>query len=100
MFEIARRRTILHKEIRALKTAMEDAHGCEARYIKSVVVRARTPGGFVWMGRVAIFTLHGHSLATHGYGWSVPIGKHIKRITALDLPPMTSAHEAVRRTIV
>ena len=62
----------------------------------------RFEGKTVWEGEVHVFDIKGHPTATACYAWSSPVeGSEKQQLYAvLQVPPVTSATEAVRASIV
>jgi hypothetical protein len=85
-----------------LKEAVEHMHHCKARVAEVVPVSETFQGQPVWQGLVHIFKLTGHPTATRCYAWSSPVEGSDKRrfFAALHIPPITSAQDAVRASIV
>ena len=56
----------------------------------------------VWDGVVAVFALDGHPTAKRAYAWSEPVPESDRRrvVAVLRLPPVASAADAVRSSIV
>jgi hypothetical protein len=85
-----------------LRTAVERMHNCRACLVELAAISESFQGRAVWQGIVHVFELTGHPTATRCYAWSSPIGESEKRrfFAVLHLPPITSAHDAVRAAIV
>ncbi len=85
-----------------LKQAVENQHGGTATFVESVPVKEEFQGNTVWEGVVHVFDLEGHLDATRAYAWSSPIEGSTKRryFAVVQIPPVTSAVEAVRAAIV
>jgi hypothetical protein len=84
-----------------LKILVERQHKCRARHVESVIVRERYEGMRVWDGVVETFQLDGHPEAKRAYAWVVPASKpqDLDYKVVLGLPPVNSAHDAVRVVI-
>jgi hypothetical protein len=85
-----------------LQRAVEDQHGCKARLARIEAVELDFEGEPVWEGAVHVFDITGHPKAKRAYAWSSPIDGSTKRrfYAVLELPPVTSAQDAVRAAIV
>lgn len=57
-------------ELKALKKAILDLHGCKATWIESVPVKEVFQREVVWEGVVQVFDLINHPKATRCYAWS------------------------------
>ena len=82
------------KFIERLRLVVEHLHGCKASWFESVAVKEVFRGKTVWEGDVEVFDLTGHPKAKRCYGWSY--GEPEQFITILELPPVKSAHDAVK----
>lgn len=87
---------------KALKQAVERLHQCRATFLETVAVSEHFEGKPVWEGEVHVFTLQDHPAASLCYAWSAPIegSEKQKFYAVLHLPPVTSATDAVRASIV
>lgn len=88
--------------IQALQEAIERLHGCQATFRETVPVVEQYEGQTVWDGEVHVFDIKGHPTASACYAWSSPVEgseKH-KFYAVLHVPPVVSATEAVRASIV
>lgn len=85
-----------------LQIAVEHMHSCRARLVEVVPVSESFQGRPVWQGIVHVFEIAGHPMATHCYAWSSPLQGSDKRrfFAVLQIPPITSAQDAVRAAIV
>lgn len=85
-----------------LQRAVRDLHGCDATFVESVPVVVRNQVATVWDGVVAVFALDGHPTAKRAYAWSEPVPESDRRrvVAVLRLPPVASAADAVRSSIV
>jgi hypothetical protein len=89
--------------IERLQMAVETLHHCKARHVESVPVHEIFNGETVWQGEVEIFGISGHPKAKRAYGWSHAAGKDNsdeRFVTVLELPPVDSAVNAVRVSLV
>ena len=86
----------------ALRDAIRNLHGCEARWVKAVPIREAFQGQTVWEGTVQVFDLQGHPSATRCYAWSHAVAGSEKRrfVAALHQGPVDSPQAAVRAAIV
>lgn len=85
-----------------LREAVEQMHGCSAKWLREEPVNERFESKLVWQGVVNIFEIAGHPEATRCYAWSSPIEGSDKRrfFAVLHQPPIESAQDAVRAAIV
>ena len=90
------------EETEALCSAIEEMHGGKPSLSQSVPVKETFDGKTVWEGIVHVFDLAGHPNATRAYAWSSPIEGSTKRrfYAVLEIPPIQSALDAVRASIV
>jgi hypothetical protein len=90
------------ESIEALQQAIEGLHNCKAIYKNKTHVTEKFKGELVWDGDVYIFALKNHPKAKLAYAWSSPVeGSNKTRFYAvLHLPPVESAKDAVRASIV
>lgn len=84
-----------------LAKAIQATHGCAATLSSVQPVKEEFDGAPVWEGVVHVFTVQ-HPQADTCYAWSSPIeGSDRRRFYAvLGVPPINSAHDAVRAAIV
>ena len=76
--------------------AIYATHGAQAELAERVLVVETFEGAEVWRGEVLVFQLQGHSTAKRCYAWEVD-----GEVTAvLEVPPVRSARDAVRASIV
>ena len=54
----------------AFLDAVRHLHGCEARWVESVLVHETRDGKTVWDGEVQVFDLVGHPKASRAYAWT------------------------------
>lgn len=89
-------------EIEHLRQSIEALYDCTAAHEAAVPVSEVFQGQPVWEGVVQLFTVQGHPKATRAYAWSSPIENSEKRkvYAVLELPPVSSARDAVRAAIV
>ena len=85
-----------------LQEAVEHLHQCQATFRELVPVIEQYEGKTVWEGEVHVFDLKGHPTASLCYAWASPVegSEKQKFYAALHLPPVTSALEAVKASIV
>ena len=77
-------------------------HGCDSKHVESIPVEEVFEGKTIWQGIVEVFALRGHPKANRAYAWSHLDGKKDDRerfVTVLELPPVTSASDAVKVAI-
>jgi hypothetical protein len=79
-----------------LQDAIRSAHGCEAKYSRTVLVREVLQGDVAWDGFVRVFALFDCPQAKHCFAWSYREGKEIKTIAVLEIPPVDSPETAVK----
>jgi hypothetical protein len=89
-------------EVKALKKAILDLHGCKATWVKSVPVKEVFEGETVWEGVVQVFEIQGHPKATCCYAWSHGLDNSKKRrfFAILHQGAIDSPEKAVRAAIV
>jgi hypothetical protein len=80
--------------IERLKMTVEHLHECSARHLGTERVTEAFNGATLWSGDVESFELTGHTKAARCYGWSQ--GEPEEFITILEMPPIKSAHDAVK----
>jgi hypothetical protein len=85
-----------------LREVVERLHGGRARLSEVVPVVERFRGQVVWEGAVHVFDLEGHPKAAVCYAWTSPVGEGDQRrfYAVLGMPPINSAADAVRASIV
>jgi len=85
-----------------LRQAVERMHDGRARLREVVLVLETFRDQVVWEGDVHVFDLEGHPKATVCYAWTSFVGDSDRRrfYAALGLPPINSAADAVRASIV
>jgi hypothetical protein len=83
-----------------LRRAVEDLHGCRARFLEEVPVTERFAGRTIWQGTVSVFSVD-HADADTCYAWGSPIeGSERKKIYAvLKKPPVDGPLAAVRASV-
>lgn len=85
----------------ALRRAIRDLHGCDARWVESVPVMETFEGHTVWEGVVEVFGLIGHPTAKRAYAWAHQTDAGTRRYVAvLHLGPVDSPQQAVQAAIV
>jgi len=99
----------------ALRQAVGHAHSCLATLSHTVEVHERFGNDLAWHGTVSVFNLSDHRSATVCFAWTSPIADQervpfpaefgpnfsevsnvCKYFSILQLPPVSSAEEAVR----
>ena len=85
-----------------LKEAVEEMHNCTASFRAKVYIDETFGGEKVWQGDLYVFDLQDHPKAKTCYAWSSPVeGSDRRRFYAvLEVPPVVSAVDAVRASIV
>jgi len=93
---------VANKEyIERLQTVIRKLHKCDAEHLGSESVKEVFRGQTVWDGTVEVFTVTGHPRAKRAYAWSQNQGTPQEQFTAvLELPPVKSAVDAVRASII
>ena len=75
-------------------------HKCDAEHLGTEPVKEVFEGETVWDGEVEVFTVN-HSRAKRAYAWNQNQGTPQERFTAvLEIPPVKSALDAVKVSIV
>jgi hypothetical protein len=88
------------EHIERVKLALEHLHNCGAIHRATVSVHEVFLGKTVWQGDVEVFDLTGHPKAKRAYGWSEKPTKGERFFAVLETPPIKSALDAVRASIV
>jgi hypothetical protein len=85
-----------------LRQVVERLHGGRARLREAVHLVEHFRGQVAWEGTVHVFDLEGHPKAAVCYAWTSPVGDSGQRrfYAVLGLPPVNSAADAVRASIV
>jgi hypothetical protein len=83
--------------IERLKLTVEHLHRCSAVFLRTERVKEIFQGQTIWEGSVEVFGLSRHPEAKTCYGWSQ--GEPEEFMTILELPPVKSAHDAVKVAI-
>lgn len=85
-----------------LRRAVESLHGCSAVLTGTVRVVEKFGQKTVWDGIVHVFNICGHANSNICYAWSSPVEGSDRRkfYAVLHIPPITSAQEAVRASII
>ena len=89
-------------EVKALKKAILDLHGCKSTWVKSVPIKEVFEGETVWEGIVQVFDLINYPKATRCYAWSYRLNNSKKRrfFAVLHQGAIDSPEKAVRVAIV
>jgi hypothetical protein len=82
-------------KIAEMRRAVQATHGCSAEHLQSTLVHEVQDGRTLWSGQVEIFRLSGHHTADRAYAWVHKEDSEVQFISVLNLPPVTSAREAV-----
>jgi hypothetical protein len=82
--------------IERLTKAIEDLHGVSGIHLGTEHITKTFKGQTVWDGDVEIFTITGHPEARMCYAWSYEDGSVGHFAAILGLPPVRTAHDAVR----
>ena len=91
------------EQIDRIKLVVEHLHHCAAAHRATVPVHEVFLGQTVWKGYVEVFDLSGHPKAKRAYAWSHCDGKDDQDerfVAVLEMPPVKSALDAVRASIV
>ena len=88
------------QHIERVKLALENLHNCRAIHFATVPVHEVFRGQTVWQGDVETFDLTGHSNAKRAYAWSEKPPNGERFFAVLEIPPIKSALDAVRASIV
>ncbi|HEX4119635.1 MAG TPA: hypothetical protein VH619_03325 [Verrucomicrobiae bacterium] len=88
------------EHIERIQLTVEHLHRCKAHHCATIPVHEVFRGQTVWKGDVEEFTLTGHPKATTAYGWTEGEGAKERFFAVLELPPIKSALDAVRASIV
>ena len=93
---------IIDNKPESLAIAIESMHNCTAAYVESITVKESFEGKPVWEGSVHKFSIEGNPAAGFAYAWTSPIeGSKKRRVFAvLEVPPIQSAVDAVRASII
>jgi hypothetical protein len=83
-----------------VKLALEHLHNCGAVHSATVPVLEVFRGQTVWQGDVEIFDLADHPTAKRAYAWSEKTKPGERFFAVLEIPPIKSALDAVRASIV
>ena len=85
--------------VNELREAVRVAHQCDAQHIDSVPLIERMGNKTIWKGLVFAFSLEGHPEAKCCYAWTYNDGGQKRFLTVLEVPPVVSAHTALREAI-
>jgi hypothetical protein len=88
------------KYIGRVKLALEHLHNCGAIHCATVPVHEVFRGQTVWKGDVEVFDIKGNPKANHAYAWSEKPPNGERFFAVLEVPPIKSALDAVRASIV
>jgi hypothetical protein len=86
-------------KIAAMRRAVQAAYGCSAEHLQSTLVHEVRDGCTLWSGQVEIFRLSGHHAADRAYVWMHKDGDDEHYVSVLNLPPVSSASEAVQTVL-
>jgi hypothetical protein len=91
---------VIAEVIAELRDAVQVMHKCSARHFDSVPIVEKMGDKTVWEGVIHIFELEGNSQAKRCYAWMFKDDEGKTRfVTVLGIPPVTSAHTALRAAI-
>jgi hypothetical protein len=88
------------EHIERIQMTVEHLHNCRAVHLATVPVHEVFKGQTVWKGDVESFLLLGHPKAQKAYGWSEGKDDKERFFAVLEIPPVKSALDAVRASIV
>lgn len=88
------------EHIERIQLAVEQLHHCKANHCATIPVHEVFRGQTVWKGNVEAFALAGHPKASKAYGWTEGNADKERFFAVLELPPVKSAQDAVRASIV
>ncbi len=91
------------EQLRKVRDAIHQMHGCVAVYRVTVPVEESFNGQVVWSGEVLVFDLVGHPKAKVCYAWAHADGKgdtETRYVAVLHVPPIDSPRKAVQAAIV
>jgi hypothetical protein len=88
------------EHVERIQLTLEHLHKCKTVHSGTVPVHETFRGQTVWKGDVEVFDLDGHPKAKRGYGWSEGEGEKEKFYAVLEVPPVKSAADAVRASIM
>lgn len=83
----------------SLIDAIKSTHGVDAAYVETVPVREVFKGQLAWDGKVEVFTVKGHPKAKRCYAWGYDDKGQWAITSVLEIPPVVSAHTAVKVAI-
>jgi hypothetical protein len=86
--------------IERLRDAVQVMHRVPATHVESLPIRHALDAQTAWEGIVEVFDLRGHPRAKRCYAWSYEVGPAAQFVTVLEIPPVDSAQNAVRASIV
>ena len=87
-------------EIDTLREVILELHGCSSRHVSTVPVKETSQGHTVWQGLIEVFDLIDHPKADRCYAWTYQDDEgRIQYAAVLGLPPVQSAHDAVKAEI-
>ena len=86
--------------VERLQKAIRELFGCDSRWVRAESVVETFEGKRVWEGTVEVFDLIGYSDASQCFAWITPLEPRERAYAVLRVPPITSAADAVRASIV
>ena len=87
-------------EIDNLREVILEMHGCNSRHVSTVPVKETSQGHTVCQGLIEVFDLIGHPKADRCYAWTYEDDEgRMQYAVVLGLPPVQSAHDAVKAAI-
>ena len=86
--------------VQRLKQAIEAKHGCKASHTDTVPIVEMFGVKVVWEGMVTVFEIEGHPQATRCYAWGCTDEADGEFVSMLELPPVFSARDAVRASMI
>ncbi len=88
------------KYLERVRMVVEQLHNCSALHFATMPVLEVFEGQTVWKGDVEAFTLMRHPKSKRAYAWSEGNGDKERFFAVLQIPPVESATDAVRASIV
>ena len=83
-----------------LQEAIEGMHKCKASLFDHVPIVEFFGEKVIWDGVVSTFDIDGHPKAKRCYAWDYQENGETKLVTVLGLPPVFTARDAVRASII
>lgn len=90
----------MKNDIQALRTAIQDLHGCKAVHLRSEAVTETFQGQLVWAGTVEVFSVLVCDDVELCYAWQYEKDGKPEYVAVLGKPPIDSSQKAVQAFIV